>query len=57
MTSAATMDDETFERLSSLNDQLIQVCAKLHDVRDVATASRLISIADDLTQLIVESNI
>ena len=51
------MDDETFERLSSLNDQLIQVCAKLNDVRDVATASRLISVADDLTQLIVESNI
>jgi hypothetical protein len=48
------MDDEIYERLSRIDDELIQLCAWLNEKRDVDTASRLIPIADDLTHLVAE---
>jgi hypothetical protein len=51
------MDDETFQRLSGINDELIKLCGWLNDRRDLATASRLIQITDDLTRLVAEASV
>ena len=47
-------DDDTCQRLSAIDDRLIDLCVQLNDKRDVATASRLIPITDDLTELLAE---
>jgi hypothetical protein len=49
-----TMNGDTFERLSAINDRLIQLCDWLHDKRDFETASRLIPITSDLAVLLSE---
>ena len=51
------MNDETFQRLSRFDEQLIELCAWLNEKHDVATASRLIPIADDLTSLVAELSV
>ena len=48
------MDDDTYQRLSRLDEQLIQLCHWLNEKHDIATASRLIPIMDDLTHLVAE---
>lgn len=51
------LGDDTFQRLSAINDRLIQLCDWLNDKQDLATACRLIPITDDLTRLVAEISI
>lgn len=51
------MDDESFQQLSNIDDQLNQLCDWLNDKRDFDTASRLIPIVDDLTYLVAEISV
>jgi hypothetical protein len=51
------MDDETLQRLSGITDPLIHLCDWLNENRDFATATRLLPIMDDITQLVVESGV
>jgi hypothetical protein len=53
-TTRAAMDDETFERVSDINDRLIQLCYWLNSRHDIGTASRLIPITDDFTRLVAK---
>jgi len=48
------MDDEAFQRLCRIDGELIQLCNWLNEKRDVATASRLIPIMDEVTDLVAE---
>jgi len=43
------MDDDTFQRLSRIDEQLMELCRLLNEKRDSDTASKLIPIADDLS--------
>ena len=52
-----TTEEDTFQRLSAIDDRLLQLCDWLNDKPDVATASRLIPIADDLTRLVAETSV
>ena len=47
-------DDDIFQRLSAIDDRLIEICHRLNNKQDVATVSRLIPITDDLTGLLAE---
>ena len=51
------MDDEAFQRLNRIDDQLIEVCRWLNEKNDIATASRLIPIMDGLTRLVAELSV
>jgi len=48
------MDDDTYHRLNRIHDELMQVCRWLNEKRDVATASRLMPITEELTRLVAE---
>lgn len=48
------IDDATFERLLKTNEELMEICQSLNEHREFDTASRLIPIVDDLTNLITE---
>jgi len=48
------MDDDRYKRLFAINTKLIELCGWLNERDDVATASRLIPIVDDLTNLVAE---
>jgi hypothetical protein len=48
------MDNDKFLRLLKINEELMEVCDWLSEQRDTTTASRLISITDDLTPLVAE---
>src|SRR5262245_44113021 len=52
-----TLNKDTFQRVLAINERLIQLCDWLHDQHDVATASRLIPITDDLTRLVAEATV
>jgi hypothetical protein len=51
------MDENTYERLSLINVQIIRLCAWLNEKRDIETASRLLPIMDDLTHLVVKTGV
>ena len=51
------MNDETFQRLSRIDEQLIELCNWLNEKHDVATVSKLIPIMDDLTSLLAELSV
>ena len=46
------MNDEQYERLSTITDRLLKFCDRLNQKRDFATASILIPITSDLTVLL-----
>jgi len=48
------MDDDAFQRLSRIDEQLLQFCRWLDERRYLDTASRLAPIAKDLTILVAE---
>ena len=48
------MDDDTYQRLSQIDEQLMELCRWLIEKRDVATASRLMPITEELTRLVAE---
>ncbi len=43
------MDNHTYQRLSRIDEQLMEPCRWLNEKRDIDVASRLIPIADDLS--------
>ena len=43
------MDDDTYQGLSRIDEQLMELCRWLNEKRDIETASRLIPITDDLS--------
>jgi hypothetical protein len=45
------MDDDTYQRLSRIDEYLMELCRWLNERRDTAMASRLIPITDDLTRV------
>ena len=45
------MDDDTYQCLSRIDEQLMELCRWLNEKREFATASRLIPITDDLTRV------
>ena len=53
----STLDDDTFQQLSDINDEFLEYCDWLNEQRDVSTASRLIPITDDLTRLVAELSV
>jgi hypothetical protein len=48
------MNDEQFQLLCRIDDELIQLCKWLNESRDIASASRLIPIMDEVTILVAE---
>jgi hypothetical protein len=48
------MDDDTYQRLSRIDEQLMELCHWLIDKRDVATVPRLMPITEELTRLVAE---
>jgi hypothetical protein len=48
------MNDDTYQRLSDINHQLIQLCVWLNSRGDPETASRLVPITYNLTRLVVD---
>jgi hypothetical protein len=51
------MDNDKFLRLLKINEELMEICDWLNEQRDIATASRLIPITDDLTHLVAEFSV
>jgi hypothetical protein len=48
------IDDDTPRQLLRINDELLQLCKWLNKKRDMETSSRLISLVDDLTHVLIE---
>jgi hypothetical protein len=51
------MNNDTSQRLSRIDEQLMKLCRWFIDKRDVATASRLIPITEELTRLVAELSV
>jgi hypothetical protein len=49
------IDDDTLKQLLRINDELLQLCKFLNEKGDMATSSRLIPLADDLTHSLIEA--
>lgn len=48
------MNDDHYQCLSEITDQLLKFCNSFNQKREIETASSLIPITDDLTPLVVE---
>jgi len=51
------MNEDAYQRLSRIHDELMQLCHWLNEKRNEASASRLIPIPDDLRYLVVELSV
>jgi hypothetical protein len=49
------IDDDTLKQLLRINDELLQLCKRLNEKRDMETSSRLIPLVDDLTHILIEA--
>jgi hypothetical protein len=49
------MIDDTLKELLRINDELLRVCRWMNERRDTDTASRLVSLVDELTHVLVEA--
>ena len=49
------IDDDTLNRLLRTNDGLFQLCKLVTDKRDIETSSRLKSLIDELTHILIEA--
>jgi len=49
------IDDDTLKQLLRIDDELMQLCKWLNERRDMETSSRLITLVDDLTHILVEA--
>ena len=45
----------TLKQLLRINDELLQICKWLNEKRDTEISSRLIPLADDLTDILIEA--
>jgi hypothetical protein len=48
-------DDDTLKQLLRINDELLQLCKRLTDKRDIETSSCLIPLVDELTHILIEA--
>ena len=51
------MNDEAYQRLSRIDDELMRLCRWLNEKRDIETASRLLPITNELTLLVAELSV
>jgi len=51
------MDDDDFQRLSDINDELIALCGWVNQRLDTETAKKLVPIVDRLTRLVAELSV
>jgi len=51
------MDDDEFERLSAINDELLELCGWVNQRLDTETAAKLSPIVDKLTRLVAELSV
>jgi len=49
------IDDDTLKQLLRIDDELMQLCKRLNEKRDMETSSRLIPLVDDLTHILIEA--
>jgi hypothetical protein len=49
------IDDDTLKQRLRINDELLQLCKRLTDNRDMETSSHLIPLVDDLTHILIEA--
>jgi hypothetical protein len=49
------IDDATLNQLLRINDDLLQLCKWLNEMRDTKISARLIPLVDDLTHILVEA--
>jgi hypothetical protein len=49
------IDDDALKQLLRIDDELMQLCKRLNERRDVAASSKLIPLMDDLTHILIEA--
>ena len=49
------IDEDTLKELLRIDDELMQLCKRLNERRDMATSAKLIPLVDDLTHSLVEA--
>ena len=49
------IDDDTLKQLLRINDDLLQLCKWLNEMRDTKISARLIPLLDDLTHILMEA--
>jgi hypothetical protein len=49
------IDDDTLKELLRIDDELMQLCKWLNEMRDTKISARLIPLVDDLTHILVEA--
>ena len=49
------IDDDTLKQLLRINDELMQLCKRLNEKRDIETSSRLIPLVDEPTHILLEA--
>jgi hypothetical protein len=50
------IDEDNFNELLRINDELIELCKWLNENRDLEISSRLIPLVDRLTHALLETN-
>lgn len=48
------MDDDMFQRLIDINDELVNLCGWVYQRLDTATAEKLVPVVSRLTRLVAE---
>jgi hypothetical protein len=54
---ATTMDDDMFQRLIDINDELVNLCGWVYQRLDTATAEKLVPVVSKLTRLVAEISV
>lgn len=49
------IDDDTLKQLLLINDELLQLCKRLNEQRELKISSRLIPLTDNLTHILIEA--
>lgn len=49
------IDDDTLKQLLLINDELLQLCKRLNEQRELKISSRHIPLTDKLTHILIEA--
>ena len=49
------IDDDTLKQLLLINNELLQLCKRLNEQRELKISSRLIPLTDKLTHILIEA--
>ena len=49
------IDDDSLKQLLRINDELLPLCKRLNEKRDMETSSRLIPLVDNLMHILIEA--